>query len=88
MVYRGGINLAAESTTYAVFSRNDLKVVEVVPHQVVEVLPAILPMDNNAFYAFKSSVANEWFDSSRLELLEMTLGYHYFTSQQISILMD
>lgn len=89
MVYSGGINLASEATTFAYYKNRRFQVTEVVSnYHYVETLPVAVAMNFNEFYRFKQSVSDEWFDSSRLELMEMNLRFHYFNSNQISQLMD
>jgi len=87
MVYSGGINLASDATTFAYYKNRRFQVTEVIPYYV-ETLPVVAAMNSNEFYRFKQSVSDEWFDSSRLELMEMNLRFHYFNSSQISQLMD
>lgn len=87
IVYSGGINLASEATTFAFYENRNFQVSEVIPYYI-EAFPEIEAINSEEFVRFKQSVSNEWFDSSRLELMEMNLQFHYFTAHQISELMD
>lgn len=87
VVYSGGINLASEATTFAFYKNRKFQVAEVIPYYV-ETIPIVETMNSQDFFRFKQSVSDEWFDSSRLELMEMNLQFHHFTSYQISQLMD
>ncbi|HLU50770.1 MAG TPA: DUF4476 domain-containing protein [Flavobacteriaceae bacterium] len=88
LLYRGGINLAPQATTYAALSRNDLQVTAVVPHSNPTNNPVVWAMDSASFYHFLTALDQEWFESGKMELLEMSLQKHYFTSQQISELIE
>lgn len=88
LLYRGGINLAAQATTYAALSHNDLQVTAVVPYSNPGNSSVVWAMDEATFYKFKTVVDQEWFESGKIELLEMSLQQHYFTSQQIGELLD
>lgn len=84
LLYSGGVNLAENAITYTFFKRNHLVVEEVVSLY----LPEIIVMNDATFEAFKKTVQQESFSSNKLELLENQLNFHFFTSQQISELVE
>lgn len=84
VVYAGGVNLAPSSVTYASFYRGNLIIREVVPFfednfQV---------MNDREFSRFMRILADESFDSSKVEMLEFQLPYQYFTAAQVASIMD
>ncbi len=84
LLYTGGINLAAASITYSRFLRGNLMVTEVIPfyHDNYAV------MNDMEFSRFLHRVADENFDSSRLDLMKMQIQYQYFTSMQVAQIME
>lgn len=85
ILYNGGVNLAANSLTYARFHRGNLIVEEVVPF---ETSPVAIVMTPEKFQQFKSIVEKQNFSSDKLDLLEAQLKQHHFESAQIAELMD
>jgi hypothetical protein len=83
LLYSGGVNLAENSITYAVFKRGNLVVEE-----VVNFLPEVVVMTDATFQYFKKTVENESFSSNKMELLENQLNLHYFTAIQIAELVE
>jgi hypothetical protein len=83
LLYSGGVNLAENSITYAVFKRSNLVVEE-----VVNFLPEVVVMTDATFQYFKKTVENESFSSNKMELLENQLNLHYFTAIQIAELVE
>lgn len=84
LLYAGGVNLAAASITYSRFFRGNLMVTEVIPFYANN----YAVMNDAEFSRFLYSVADESFDSSRLDLMKMQLQYQYFTSMQVAQIME
>ncbi len=88
LVYRGGINLARNATTFSFFRNRNFEVYAIEPHFVDDPVIVEVPViSNEMFNQLKSTVQNESFDSGRLELLESTLRNNNFTSHQIKELL-
>lgn len=88
LVYRGGINLARNATTYSFFRNRNFEVYAIEPIFVDEpVLVEIPVISNEMFQQLKNTVENESFDSGRLELLKSTLRTNNYTSYHIKELM-
>ncbi|MBA5630513.1 DUF4476 domain-containing protein [Moheibacter lacus] len=84
LLYKGGVNLAAGSITYTQFFRGNLEVTEVVA--LYE--PSGVVMSDVDFNRFLYSIADESFDSSRLEMMEIQLNYQFFTAHQIAQVLN
>lgn len=91
LVYNGGVNLAFKAITFANFRSGNFFVTQVVPDFDEEIiyLPILTSSMNDApFNRFKQSIEEEWFDSGRVEALQMALQFNYFDAYQIRVLMD
>lgn len=84
LLYAGGINLATASITYSRFFRGNLMVTEVIPFYANN----YAVMNDAEFSRFLYSVADESFDSSKLDLMKMQLQFQFFTSLQIAQIME
>ncbi len=90
LVYSGGVNLARKATTVTKFSRGSLFVTSVIPllpEVIVETPDSYVSMNAHQFNYFKNSLNEEWFDSSRMDVLRMTMRFNFFNSYQIKELM-
>ncbi len=90
LVYSGGLNLAPKATTIANFRRGSLVVTSVIPQLpevIVDIPYSYVSMNAHQFNQFKFSLNEEWFDSSRMDILKMTLRFNFFNSYQIKELM-
>ena len=45
-------------------------------------------MDEGMFCALKQSIADKWFDSSKLEVVQMAMKNNFFTTAQVSSIMN
>lgn len=90
LVYSGGVNLAPKATTVTNFRRGSLFVTSVIsqfPEVIVDNPSNYVSMNSHQFNQFKYSINEEWFDSSRMDIIKMTLRFNFFDSYQIKELM-
>lgn len=85
VVYSGFINIPSQSTVKAKVSRrNYIDIISIVPYRRYNPAPYPHPVINNGqFRQLKKRIMYTRFESDKLDIMEMELAHHYFTSQQV-----